>query len=368
MAKGIYVGVGGLPRKVKKIFVGVAGVPRKVKKVFGGVAGAVKLMYSAEPQRSIAPPLSSGKSDAAGASVGNYALVSGGRDNSGRTKTVDSYNASLVKGNAPELDKAMLGQAGASIGNYALFGGGSDSSGATKYVYAYDSSLVKKTPSYELQTAGSYYASGNTTNYAFFAYGGSGYGWTTVYNSSLVRQVPTRLKNDGRLNMSCANAGGYILFAGGSDYKYVDAYDNSLVRSNPEDLNGLGFAGASVGGYALFSGGRSRSSNVVTTYDGSLVKSAAPSLSAHNIQIQGASMKEYALFAGGGLGYASDPAYVVPSVSAYDSSLVKSLLNDLSVARIKMATANVGNYTLFCGGSSDVNNKALYDTVDAYEN
>jgi hypothetical protein len=47
MAKGIYVGVNGTPRKVKSIYVGVNNAPRKVKEVYVGVGGVPKKVYSA---------------------------------------------------------------------------------------------------------------------------------------------------------------------------------------------------------------------------------------------------------------------------------------------------------------------------------
>ena len=46
MAKGAYIGVGGVARKVKNIYVGVDGVARKVKKGYIGVNGVARLFYS----------------------------------------------------------------------------------------------------------------------------------------------------------------------------------------------------------------------------------------------------------------------------------------------------------------------------------
>lgn len=48
MAKGIYVGVNDIARKVKKIYVGIDGVARKVKKAYIGVNGIAQEFYSAE--------------------------------------------------------------------------------------------------------------------------------------------------------------------------------------------------------------------------------------------------------------------------------------------------------------------------------
>ncbi|SHO53711.1 glycine-rich domain-containing protein [Anaerocolumna xylanovorans] len=45
MAKGMYVGVNGVARKVKKMYVGVNSVARKVKKVYVGVNGVARLAW-----------------------------------------------------------------------------------------------------------------------------------------------------------------------------------------------------------------------------------------------------------------------------------------------------------------------------------
>ena len=46
MAKGIYIGVNGIAKKVKKLYVGVSGVAKKVKKAYVGVGGVAKLAYT----------------------------------------------------------------------------------------------------------------------------------------------------------------------------------------------------------------------------------------------------------------------------------------------------------------------------------
>ena len=46
MAKGLFVGIGGKARKVKKIYVGIAGKARKVKKAYIGIAGKARLFWS----------------------------------------------------------------------------------------------------------------------------------------------------------------------------------------------------------------------------------------------------------------------------------------------------------------------------------
>ena len=113
----------------------------------------------------------------------------------------------------------------------------------------------------------------------------------------------------------------------------------SVARNN--------LAGASVGDYALFAGGYNGSSvlNVVDAYNTSLTRSTPTSLSAARSSLAGASVGAYALFAGGDGGGAV--------VDAYNTSLTRSTPTALSVARNNLAGASVGDYALFAGGNSD---------------
>lgn len=48
MAKGAYIGVNGVARKIKKGYVGVDGVARKIKKAYIGIGGVARLCWSGE--------------------------------------------------------------------------------------------------------------------------------------------------------------------------------------------------------------------------------------------------------------------------------------------------------------------------------
>lgn len=53
MAKGMYVGVGNVAKKVKSAYIGVDGVARKIKKAYMGVDGVAKEIYSAEMKETL---------------------------------------------------------------------------------------------------------------------------------------------------------------------------------------------------------------------------------------------------------------------------------------------------------------------------
>ncbi len=78
MAKGIYVGAGGVARRMKKAYVGVAGKARAVRKMYVGVGNRARLCYSAEPEYAgTGVHLAAPKYGAKAAATGNYALDRG---------------------------------------------------------------------------------------------------------------------------------------------------------------------------------------------------------------------------------------------------------------------------------------------------
>lgn len=112
MAKTIYIGVGGVARKVKKIYVGVSGVARKVKKAFIGVGGVARLCYTGVPDDPIY--------------TGSYDIVTNGDYRCMYLKTSGTltfkgdglYDVFLVGGGASGATNANLGWGGGGGGGY----------------------------------------------------------------------------------------------------------------------------------------------------------------------------------------------------------------------------------------------------------
>ena len=135
----------------------------------------------------------------------------------------------------------------------------------------------------------------------------------------------------------------------------------SFTKSTPTGLSAYrnNLAGASVGNYALFAGGYSGGRiSTVDAYDSYLTRYSPSSLSTARFNLAGASVGNYALFAGGDAGSYSSV------VDAYDSSLARSTPTGLSMSRSNLAGASVGNYALFAGGYSGTG--TYRSTVDAY--
>ena len=88
-----------------------------------------------------------------------------------------------------------------------------------------------------------------------------------------------------------------------------------------------------------------------TVVSGELVHSTPTALSAAREFLAGASVGNYALFAGGVYDIFSGSYRNV--VDAYNTDLVHSTPTALSVARGHLAGASVGNYAMFAGGNGD---------------
>ena len=124
-----------------------------------------------------------------------------------------------------------------------------------------------------------------------------------------------------------------------------------------------GLSAASIGNYALFAGGfySPTSSRVATVdaYDESLTLTTPTVLSEIGYYLASANVGNYALFGGGhtGSSYSS-------RVNAYDKSLTRTIATALSAGRFSLSAASVGSYALFGGGSIGTN--TYLSTVDAY--
>ena len=130
--------------------------------------------FNSSLTRSTPTALSSSVYHPAGVRVGNYAIIAGGRTDSGSVKTVDAYDNSLVKTQCTALSYITGIASGASVGDYGLIGGGYGSSNDRKFVDAYNTSLVKTSAS-DFYRAASRRATATIGNYAVFFGGFSGY-------------------------------------------------------------------------------------------------------------------------------------------------------------------------------------------------
>ena len=119
-------------------------------------------------------------------------------------------------------------------------------------------------------------------------------------------------------------------------------------------------AGASVGNYAIFAGGQTGSasstdSNIVDSYNESLTLGSVTGLTEDQSRLTGASNYNYAIFTGGYTAYGA--------IDAYDSSLAHSTPSVASGNNAFVGGASLGSYAVFAGGSyTSVGVQSAYDT------
>lgn len=356
MAKGAYIGVDGIARKIKKGYIGVDDVARKIKKAYIGIGGVARPFWGGglEYYGQITP-LSAYMANHTATTVGNYGIFAD-------HQCTDAYSSTLTKSTAATLSQPRYRLAATAIGSYALFGGGTYES-SYNTVDAYNTSLTKSTPT-TLSAARSDLAATSVGNYALFGGGNQGtsayYNTVDAYNTSLTRSTPTVL-SVARGSLAATTIGEYALFGGGRAYingysrevyDTVDAYNTSLTRSIPSSLriSSCDLAATTVGNYGLFAGGSYRST--VTAYNTSLTRSDPNDLnSADSEYLAATAVGNYALFAGG---RSANSGYAIDEVNVYDTSLTKSMSTSLSAPRYSIAATTVGNYALFSGGANKV--------------
>lgn len=280
MAKGLYFGVDGKARKVKKLYFGVGGSARKVKKMYFGVDGKARICYSSGlSSRKTPGQLSQQLYYFTNSKVSDYMLRSyeGG--------TVETLNKSFVKGNATPFQTPAYSSGGAWNPSYAIFSGGylTSNNTFTYNMHTYTTNLVygKMTDITRAIPNG-----GNVGNYAVLSGGisasGTNYATCNLYDKSLAK---TELLSSyfAHANSATANIGDKILLAGGtkqnSDGSFY--YSSKVLYINSsggwDAVTDLPIATYRIGGagndnYVLFAGIGTDSSMSVTAYNPSLAR------------------------------------------------------------------------------------------------
>lgn len=172
-----------------------------------------------------------------------------------------------------------------------------------------------------------------------------------------------------RESHAATSNGKYALFAGGSpsNATSVEVYDASLVHSTAPTGLSVGrywLAATSVGEYAIFGGGYYNKTNV-DAYNSSLTHTSCTAFTKGVCELAATTVGNYALFGGGRYVATEDTSYSY--VYSYNGSLTKGSPTALSKARSELAATTVGDYAIFAGGYVGYGNTAgNYSTVDTY--
>lgn len=369
MAKGIYPGINGSARKAKKIYVGVGGVARKVKKVYAGVGGAARLCYSSEPELSYYGKAANCTAPypSAGATVGNYAIIGAG-SNWGiynGSAAMDAYSNKLVKTPLPSLYYHKASVTGVSVGQYALFEGGYifDSSVENKYMEVYNASLVKGT-----SLNGNRHwdiAATAVGDYAIFGGGRDGsriadlsstaYAYTSGLVQARVSNLPANASPTATTvgNYALFGARGYTGSTSSSAVTFVISYSSELVQSWAATPTYAPALSTTVEDYALLASGTTGTD----TYTGNLVHGTTDGLYINvvdNSYARGTAVGDRALFVGGDKAWSN-------VITAFKSNLIRESVQNPSAIGICLASAAIGPYALFAGGTGHEN------IVDVYQ-
>lgn len=201
------------------------------------------------------------------------------------------------------------------------------------------------------------------------------------YNAELTRGTPTALILN-RSALASASIENCALFAGGmtnrdSTASYssaVDSYDTGLTRQSITgglSVKRSDLAGATIGNYALFAGGArstTTDSAVVDYINSSLTRGTCASLTTEKGYLTGTTIGNYAIFAGGSFWNTKALArYYCNDVDVYDSSLTKQTITPLSVNRQNLRATTVGNYAIFAGGGNTDSYGSDSKVVEAYD-
>jgi len=305
----------------------------------------------------------------AGATTGNYAVFAGSnRSLDVQYEYTEAYSTSFTRSTIPSLSQPRTDIASASFGGKAIFAGGFNRGNNFRYYEAfdvYDESLTRTNPTTLASTVG---GAAVTILDNMLLIGGGHYStelpsvYVSVFDLSLTRINSIKLTN-ARFRLAAATIGNHALFAGGayatdtsSIANDVDAFDTSLTKNSAvKNLSETReyLAGTATNSYALFAGGLYNGSNMtdtVETYNNSLTRGTAPSLTSIRSNMTAISFNELALFAGG---QTDGFPRVTNEVIQYDGNLTKTSLETplTSPSGKHRAGATILNdYVIFAGG------------------
>lgn len=301
MAKGAYIGVNNVARKIKKGYIGVDGVARKIKKAYIGVNGIARLFWSA------GPPAITTRGDL-GVAVANVALtdindkyVLFKQGGTRKSKYVYIYDSSLTQLYST-VNGLMVGSAN-SVGTYGIL---ISKSTSQTYHCAYNESLTETTVSFDGE-----YASGDEVpniklgNYLVIK--------RRVLNSSLTVQTLSTYP-----------------VLGGSDHGNYDHWTRTGIQ---------------IGNYGVYNSGKNTFGTINT------------SLTVNNTAITKTNtnyLADYATWATAGNKYAisasgDDGENETKDAYAINASLTL-VTTSISAAKSGLASFSLGDYAVYSGG------------------
>ena len=353
MAKGIYLGIDSLSRKVKKMYLGIEGVARKVKKGYVGVNGLARLFFSrvGPPRfREQLTPVSSYSGDIKHCTSNeNYIVFYVGTRN---PRGAICYDTELVSTEPDwsEYSPALIGSgevSGDEIG--PTFGEYANATGYRKVSYNYIREFFVSDELSLLQVD-------TNVEFAYEPYwSGLNIVGATVNEQYLVKNW-------------CHNADGY-----GSHTWYLDKALTSQEISPTfyqTEKVAVSTKKHAFWGYGTNQGSVESATNDIIAYDGDLVRtqlhengSAQVDMKRSRGGARAGEGEEYALFAGGYTNSSSER--YSSAVSAISEDLTISQIGNLSEARaLSRGISLAGGFSFFTPGSTSYHKPLYCDVFD----
>jgi hypothetical protein len=347
MAKGAYIGISGVARKIKKIYAGVGDVARKVKKGYVGIAGLARLFWVVDVLEAVSGiSVPTYRNHMGVTTIGNHALLAGGWNGTTFHNVVDALDTSLTHSFPTPLPVAKGNMGASVVGNHALFVGGQNNANQREVsVEAYDASLTQ-TLLANLSPGESELAGSPVGDFLLLSYN---FAKLFVYDTSLTLSYlfPS---SSTRYAFAAITLEGFVLFGGGwNASNIVEVYDTSLTQSFSTPLSvARGYlSGATIGNYGLFFGGDAFPSwdTAVDAYDTSLTRTLPAPLMNAGGPSSATSLETYAIY------HPNNPSFLL---ELYDSSLTKSIVDPLPGNGSEIHATSVGKFALFCGFSGGI--------------
>ena len=395
MGKGVYIGVGGKARKVKKMYVGVnTEFPIYSESTTLIRYGNISQYFSVQDD-DYAFKFDVGTKSHIATST-NKGIASSTAKTTLTAKQDMDINFDYSYSSEPNYDKFTLIVAGTTVENAVSgatttksYSGSLKTGQSIVFQYAKDGSqnenddqctFSNMNVTVRIQTGTETKDVARKVKKAYIGVGGVarpcfGGGELAYYGTA----TPLYVEREG---LAAASIGDYALFGGGyrslrddTPLNKVDTYSSvlthgtsiTLSKSNREYL-----AATSLGNYALFGGGRDTpfySDWVLDAFNSSLALTTKSIRNAAIHRLAATTIGNYALFGGGTVNFLDEEwadgtwtTMRTDIVYAYNSSLSQSTPTKLSVARYNLAATTIGNYALFGGGDG----AAYYNTIDVY--
>lgn len=370
MAKGAYLGINNIARKIKKGYIGVNGVAKKIKKAYIGVAGIARLCWSGgelkyKGQGVIS--LAETRSNLTGAATKNHAFFFGGtylwNNLNGAQNTVEAFDKNLTRYNAANMVLKETDLPCGAIGNYAIV-----AEYYAERLYSYSNELTSEL-FYNLRTNKNMYVTaysaagliaGNQVLFVTYKYGGSS---STAYQTPVTVSEDLTVSNLQISNyLERANRGtsfnGCAVYGGNLMYRNIFVIDENLTEATYTDIlyGNRRKAGAFVtaGNHLLVGGG------VYDNGDYDADCGFLDIIDENWTSMRGDNLPEYGYPLGASVGEYGIIAFGQRKrwITTYNAELTVTLQQQATYGRFSTKPVTFGEYAMFAGGCGNYMNQA----------